>query len=163
MGFSIVVTNNSHVKYADEICIMMSDAAMIRGTGIAKRSPSYIEKKMRIGDAIIALDKEKVIDFCYVESWENQKYVANSGLIMHPKYRGLGIAKKIKRATFQLSKEKYSNSLLFGITTSMAVMKINSDLGYKPVTFSELTKDTCFWDGCKSCANYDILKRTNYN
>lgn len=161
MGFSIVVTNNSHVKYADEICKMMSDAAMIRGTGIAKRKPSYIEKKMILGDAIIALDKEKVIGFCYIESWDNQKYVANSGLIMHPKYRGLGIAKKIKRATFKLSKEKYSNSRLFGITTSMAVMKINSDLGYKPVTFSELTKDTCFWDGCKSCANYDILKRTN--
>ena len=94
MKFSIVVTNNSHVKYADEICKMMSEAAMVRGTGIAKRKPAYIEKKMSLGGAIIALDKEKVIGFCYIESWDNQKYVANSGLIMHPKYRGLGIAKK---------------------------------------------------------------------
>ena len=36
-------------------------------------------------------------------------------------------------------------------------MKINSDLGYEPVTYSELTQDEAFWAGCKSCVNYDIL------
>lgn len=39
-------------------------------------------------------------------------------------------------------------------------MKINHGLGYRPVTFSELTTDDLFWDGCKGCVNYDILMRT---
>jgi hypothetical protein len=38
-------------------------------------------------------------------------------------------------------------------------MKINSSLGYQPVTFSELTQEDAFWNGCKSCKNYDILER----
>jgi hypothetical protein len=36
-------------------------------------------------------------------------------------------------------------------------MKINSDLGYEPVTFSELTTSEDFWKGCKSCKNFGIL------
>jgi hypothetical protein len=40
-------------------------------------------------------------------------------------------------------------------------MKINSDLGYLPTTFSELPVDDNFWKGCESCVNYDILTRTN--
>jgi hypothetical protein len=36
-------------------------------------------------------------------------------------------------------------------------MKINSELGYEPVTYSELTQDEAFWAGCKSCVNYEIL------
>ncbi|MEJ2112984.1 MAG: GNAT family N-acetyltransferase, partial [Flavobacteriaceae bacterium] len=36
----------------------------------------------------------------------------------------------------------------------------NSDLGYKPVTFSELTDDQSFWNGCQTCKNYDVLQRT---
>ena len=39
-------------------------------------------------------------------------------------------------------------------------MKLNSDLGYKPVTFSELTTDESFWKGCQTCKNYDVLQRT---
>ena len=38
-------------------------------------------------------------------------------------------------------------------------MKINTRLGYVPVTFSELTDDEEFWAGCKGCINYDILRR----
>ena len=161
MHYEILVANNSHFKYATDICNMMAKAAKVRGTGIAQRQPIYIRKKMEEGKAIIALDGESPIGFCYIESWENQKYVANSGLITHPDYRKTGLAKAIKKATFNLSKEKFPNAQLFGITTSMAVMKINSDLGYKPVTFSELTKDENFWKGCESCANYDVLQRTN--
>ena len=37
---------------------------------------------------------------------------------------------------------------------------MNSDLGYKPVTFSELTTDQSFWNGCQTCKNYDVLQRT---
>jgi len=161
MQHLIIVANNSHKKYAKSICLMMEDAAKIRGTGIAKRNPTYIQLKMEQGKSIIALDGEKVIGFCYIEDWEGQKYVANSGLITHPDYRKTGLAKNIKKATFDLSKLKYPKAKLFGITTSMAVMKINSNLGYIPVTFSELTKDENFWNGCKGCVNYDVLMRTN--
>jgi len=41
-------------------------------------------------------------------------------------------------------------------------MKINYDLGYEPVTFSELTDDPNFWKGCQTCKNYDILQRTEH-
>ncbi|WP_196885397.1 GNAT family N-acetyltransferase [Aureivirga sp. CE67] len=160
---SIIITNASskHLKFASSICKMMENASSVRGTGIAKREPHYIEKKMEEGKAIIAIDNDLAVGFCYIESWEDQEYVANSGLIIHPKYQKKGLAKAIKKAIFDLSKEKFPTAKLFGITTSLAVMKINSDLGYKPVTFSELTKDETFWNGCRSCKNYDILKRTN--
>lgn len=160
MHVIVVMANNSHLKYADDICKMMSEAAKIRGTGIAKRVPAYIGKKMSEGKAVIALDQNKVVGFCYIESWENQKYVANSGLIVHPDFRKTGLAKRIKQKTFDLSKQKFPEAKLFGITTSMAVMKINSELGYQPVTFSALTKDDTFWKGCQGCTNYDILQRT---
>ncbi|MFD1553512.1 GNAT family N-acetyltransferase [Putridiphycobacter roseus] len=161
MNVIITLADKRHFHHAETICNMMSEAALVRGTGIAKRQPEYIQKKMEEGKAILALDKDIPVGFCYIESWENEKYVANSGLITHVNYRNTGLAKAIKKATFDLSKQKYPNAKLFGITTSMAVMKINSNLGYKPVTFSELTQDEKFWDGCNSCHNYDILQRTN--
>jgi hypothetical protein len=36
-------------------------------------------------------------------------------------------------------------------------MKINSELGYIPVSYSDLTDDEAFWKGCQSCVNYEIL------
>lgn len=160
MEISVEVACSSHYQHAQTICNLMEEAAKVRGTGIAKRQPEYIRKKMEEGKAIIALDGDKVAGFCYIESWEQQKYVANSGLIIHTDYRNAGLAKRIKKATFDLSLQKFPQARLFGITTSLAVMKINSELGYKPVTFSELTQDDAFWKGCESCKNYDILQRT---
>lgn len=160
INFSVQVADETHFQYASTICEMMEDAAKIRGTGIARRKPEYICQKMGEGKAIIALHENKVIGFCYIESWEDEKFVANSGLIVHSDFRKFGLAKKIKEEAFRLSKEKFPESKLFGITTSLAVMKINYDLGYKPVTFSELTQSDVFWDGCQSCKNYDILQRT---
>lgn len=156
----VLVANDDHHLYAIAICTMMAEASKIRGTGIAKRKPAYIQEKMTEGKAIIALDQDRVVGFCYIESWENKKYVANSGLIVHPDFRKSGLARAIKAATFQLSKEQFPKAKLFGITTSSAVMKINSDLGYKPVSFIELTQDEHFWKGCQNCVNYDILQRT---
>ncbi|MCB0535349.1 MAG: GNAT family N-acetyltransferase [Lewinellaceae bacterium] len=161
MQFEVKVADSSHHQFAQSICTLMEEAARVRGTGIAKRDPAYIQKKMSAGDAIIALDGNSVIGFCYIESWDGKRYVANSGLIVHPDYRKTGLARAIKQKTFELSKEKYPTAKLFGITTSLAVMKINSDLGYKPVTFSELTQDDAFWKGCQTCVNFDILQRTN--
>ena len=162
MSVIVIVANQSHKKYASIICQMMEDAAKVRGTGIAKRKPEYIKTKMDQGNAVIALNHENVVGFCYIETWENKKFVANSGLIVDPNYRQTGLAKKIKSEILKLSKEKYPSAKLFGITTSLAVMKINTDLGYKPVTFSELTTDNAFWAGCKSCKNVDILERTEH-
>lgn len=156
--FSILVANESHVGYAQEICDEMAESAKARGTGIARRSPEYVSKKMLEGKAVIALQNDGTwAGFCYIETWSHGKFVANSGLIVSPKFRNCGLAKKIKYKIFELSRQKYPDAKIFGLTTGLAVMKINSELGYEPVTYSELTQDEDFWQGCKSCVNYDIL------
>jgi len=131
---------------------------MARGTGIAKRTPEYVAAKMLEGKAVIALTPSgEWVGFCYIEAWGHDQFVANSGLIVAPPYRKSGVAKQIKKRIFDLSREKYPDAKIFGLTTGLAVMKINSELGYEPVTYSELTDDEEFWAGCKSCVNYDIL------
>jgi len=156
----IVIANESHFKYAAIICDTIAESAKVRGTGIAKRTPDYILRKLEKGNAVIALDDGKFVGFCYIEIWGHNKYVANSGLIVHPDYRNQGMAKKIKKSIFELSIKKFPSAKIFGITTGLAVMKINYELGYKPVTFSELTDDPQFWKGCQTCKNFDILTRT---
>lgn len=152
------VATSADTKYANIITDEMAASAQARGTGIAKRSPEYVASKMEEGKAVIALTPENDwVGFCYIEAWGHDQFVANSGLIVAPTYRKSGIAKKIKRRVFDLSREKYPEAKIFGLTTGLAVMKINSDLGYEPVTYSELTDDEEFWAGCKSCVNYDIL------
>lgn len=156
--FQILIANESHFGFAQIICDEMLSSAKARGTGIAKRSPEYIKEKMREGKAVIAFSEDGIwAGFCYIETWSHGEYVANSGLIVSPEFRKSGVAKRIKECTFRLSREKYPDAKLFGLTTGLAVMKINSDLGYEPVTYSELTQDEAFWAGCKSCVNYDIL------
>lgn len=136
----------------------MEASAAARGTGIAKRSHDYIEQKIDEGKAVIAItDQNEWVGFCYIETWSHGEYVANSGLIVAPAYRKSGVAKLIKQKIFNLSRQKYPEAKIFGLTTGLAVMKINSDLGYEPVTYSELTQDEAFWAGCKSCVNYEIL------
>jgi hypothetical protein len=156
--FNIIVAGLQHVSYAEIICDEMAESAKARGTGIAKRSPEYIANKMLEGKAVIALHKDGTwAGFCYIETWSHGDFVANSGLIVNPIYRKAGLAKAIKTKIFELSRQKYPKSKIFGLTTGLAVMKINSDLGYEPVTYSELTQDENFWKGCQSCVNYDIL------
>lgn len=156
----IVIANKSHSKYATIICKTIEDSADVRGTGIAKRTLENIITKLENENAVIALDGDKFVGFCYIETWNHGKFVANSGLIVHPDYRGQGIAKKIKRSVFNLSRTKFPNAKIFSITTGLPVMKMNYELGYKPVTFSELTTDDSFWKGCQTCKNYDVLTRT---
>ncbi len=152
----VATAGDSH--YATTITNEMQASAQARGTGIAKRSPDYIEIKINEGKAVIAVTTEgEWVGFCYIEAWGHDEFVANSGLIVAPAFRKSGVAKQIKHRIFNLSKEKYPESKIFGLTTGLAVMKINSDLGYEPVTYSELTDDEEFWAGCKSCVNYDIL------
>ena len=157
----LFITDKSHHVYACEICVAIEDAAQVRGTGIAKRSLEYLCSKIEQGDAVIALDGENFAGFCYIETWDHGKFVANSGLIVHPNYRNQGLAKKIKQMVFEHSRNKYPTAKIFSITTGLAVMKLNTALGYKPVTFSELTKEPSFWKGCQTCKNYDVLQRTS--
>lgn len=156
--FVVIPASEKHVGYADQICDEMAESAKARGTGIARRSPEYVANKMKEGKAVIALHKDGTwAGFCYIETWSHGDFVANSGLIVNPQFRKSGLAKAIKKRIFDLSREKYPKAKIFGLTTGLAVMKINSDLGYEPVTYSELTQDEEFWKGCQSCVNYDIL------
>ena len=152
------VAHNGDASFANIITDEMASSAKARGTGIAKRSPDYVAAKINEGKSVIAYTEDGTwVGFCYIEAWQHGQFVANSGLIVAPAFRKTGIAKKIKQTIFQLSREKYPNAKIFGLTTGLAVMKINSELGYEPVTYSELTDDEEFWAGCKSCVNYDIL------
>jgi len=156
--FDIQVATAQHADYAQQICDEMAESAKARGTGIAQRSPEYVADKMLEGKAVIALYKDGTwAGFCYIETWGHGDFVVNSGLIVNPQFRKVGLAKAIKHKIFDLSRSKYPDAKIFGLTTGLAVMKINSELGYEPVTYSELTQDEEFWSGCKSCVNYDIL------
>ena len=162
MKFNIEVASEMHCKYAEEICREMEASAKVRGTGIAKRTPEYVTRKMCEGKAVIALDEQhRFAGFSYIESWSHDLFVANSGLIVNPEYRKSGLARQIKKKIFELSRKKFPNAKIFSITTSLAVLKLNSEIGFKPVTFSELTDDDAFWKGCEACVNYDILQRNN--
>lgn len=156
------VATSDDAIYAKIITDEMASSARARGTGIAQRSPEYVARKMEEGKAVIALTRQdEWVGFCYIEAWGHEKFVANSGLIVAPPFRKTGIAKQIKYKIFALSRKMYPESKIFGLTTGLAVMKINSELGYEPVTYSELTDDDKFWEGCKSCVNYDILMSRN--
>lgn len=159
----ILIADERHYNYAETICTEMAQAAAHRGTGIAKRTEEYIQKKMEEGKAVIAITNEGVwVGFCYIETWQSGEYVANSGLIISEKFRNMGMAKLIKERIFELSRTTYPDAKIFGLTTGHAVMKINSALHYDPVPYSELTTDEQFWNGCKSCVNYNILTSKDF-
>lgn len=165
-GIRVLVADASHEKYVDTILRTITDSAKKRGSGIASRTHEYLATKMRERKAIIALDREdRFAGFCYIESWEHKQYVANSGLIVEPHYRGHHLATRIKEVAFTLSRLRWPNAKLFGLTSQIAVMKINTMLGYVPVTFAQLTQDDDYWAGCGTpdnpkCINCDILART---
>ncbi|MCP1995214.1 GNAT family N-acetyltransferase [Flavobacterium sp. HSC-61S13] len=157
--FTVAQAQASQIEYALQICEEMAASAQARGTGIARRNPEYIAQKMLEGKAVIALHIDGTwAGFCYIETWSHGNYVANSGLIVNPIFRNEGLAKEIKNKIFELSRTLYPTAKIFGLTTGFAVMKINSDLGYRPVPYSELTQDETFWKGCESCVNFAILQ-----
>lgn len=163
MNINVCVADESHTSYAQAICDLVYISAEERGTGIAKRTPEYISQKMKYGKAVIAIAEDgELAGFAYIETWSHTLFVANSGLIVAHKYRNTGLATRIKREIFNLSRRKYPDAKIFSITTGAAVMKINSAMGFRPVPFSELTDDPEFWAGCKGCRNFDILERNNY-
>lgn len=158
---TIEVASEKHLVYVDEILKTIEDAAKVRGTGIAKRKPEYVAQKIKEAKAVIALKGERFAGFSYIETWEHKQYVTTSGLIVHPDFRGLGLAKRIKDLTFSLARTRWPHAKIFSLTSGAAVMTMNTQLGYKPVTFAELTSDESFWKGCEGCINVDVLKRTD--
>ena len=163
MQIDVVVADESHAVYADEICEEIFLSPRERGTGIARRTPEYIIEKMMAGKAVIALSEDgRFAGFSYIETWGGKEYVANSGLIVAHAFRGIGLAMKIKSRIFQLSRERYPKAKIFSITTGAAVMKMNYELGFRPVTFAALTDDPEFWKGCQGCRNYGILESNDY-
>lgn len=156
--FKVAITNASDVFWVNEICHVTLSSALARGTGISGRSPELLAEKMRKGEAVIAFASDGTwAGFSFISSWDNGEYVSNSGLIVAPQFRHTGLAKKIKRKIFELSRQKYPHAKIFSLTTGLAVMKMNHELGFEPVTYSELTKDDVFWENCKSCINCPVL------
>ena len=158
---TVEVASDKHLIYVDEILKTIEEAAKVRGTGIAKRKPEYVAQKIKEAKAVIALQGEKFAGFSYIETWEHKQYVTTSGLIVHPDFRGLGLAKRIKDLTFSLARTRWPHAKIFSLTSGAAVMTMNTQLGYKPVTFAERTSDEAFWKGCEGCVNVDVLKRTD--
>jgi len=158
----VLVAEPHHETYVDTILDTIAEAAKVRGTGIAKRTHEYLTKKMLEAKAVIALRKSdrRFAGFSYIETWENQQYVTTSGLIVHPDFRGLGLAKRIKDMTFSLARTRWPHAKIFSLTSGAAVMTMNTQLGYQPVTFADLTEDEAFWKGCEGCVNVDVLHRT---
>ena len=157
----VVVADSSHEKYVDTILETIAEAAKVRGTGIAKRTHEYLVTKMREAKAVIALKGDRMAGFSYIETWGNKHYVTTSGLIVHPDFRGKGVAWRIKEMTFTLARTRWPHAKIFSLTSGAAVMTMNTRLGYKPVTFADLTDDEAFWRGCEGCVNVDILRRTD--
>ena len=157
----VMVADASHEKYVDTILKTIEEAAQVRGTGIAKRTHGYLLTKIREAKAVIALSGDRFAGFSYIETWGNKEYVTTSGLIVHPEFRGQGVAKRIKDMTFTLARKRWPHAKIFSLTSGSAVMKMNTRLGYHPVTFNDLTDDEAFWRGCESCCNVDVLHRTD--
>ena len=157
---TVMVADPSHEKYVDTILDTIEKAAKVRGTGIAKRTHEYVATKMKEAKAVIAVYGDEFVGFSYIETWGNKQYVTTSGLIVDPKFRGLGVAKRIKDLTFTLARTRWPHAKIFSLTSGAAVMAMNTQLGYHPVTFADLTDDEAFWRGCEGCINVDVLKRT---
>ena len=122
----VVFAEEDHAKFADEICRLIYESALQRGTGIAKRSPEYIASKIKGGKAVVALDGDRLVGFSYIECWEHGDYVATSGLIVSPDYRHMGLAARIKEKTFELARRRFPYAKIFSITTSLPVMKLTT-------------------------------------
>jgi predicted N-acetyltransferase YhbS len=152
----------SDVVFADQIIHEMESSAIVRGSGISKRSAAAIIEKIDAGKAIVAVTESgEWVGFSYIETWDNEKFVSNSGLIVSRDHRNQGVASLIKTQIFELSRSRYPLAKVFSITSGSAIMKLNTRLGFEAVTYAEIAQEPTFWDGCKSCVNYNVLQSKN--
>ena len=159
--FTVIPATKEHHCYIRDILATIYDASKVKGNSIVMRDPEYLAAKTNEGKAVIALKGDEFAGFCYLECWQNEKFVAHSGLIVKPEYCGQGLASKIKEATFQICRTMFPNAKIFNITKSEAVIKIDTRLGFKIVPYTELTDDPAFWKGCETRPHYHTLLKNN--
>lgn len=163
MRIEVIVADERHLSYAETISHELYLSSLGDKIGIAQRTPEYIRDKILSGKAVIALtDEGELAGFSYIESWGEKSFVANSGLIVPEKFRALGLARRIKEQTFILSRKLFPKAKIFSMTTSAAVMKMNYEFGFRPVTYDALTDDVEFWKGCEGCRNFPVLQEQKY-
>src|SRR5574344_722180 len=134
MNINVMGANESHMKFANQICDEIYVSSLERKTGIANRTPEYIGDKIKDGKAVIALtDEGEFAGFSYIEPWGGKRFVANSGLIVAHQFRGMRISKRIKEQTFILSRHKLSDAKIFTLPARSAGMKMNYGFGFRPV------------------------------
>jgi GNAT superfamily N-acetyltransferase len=115
------------------------------------------------GEAIIAVTEHELwAGFCYFDIWEKGKFISNSGMIVSPEFRNKGVAGAIKKQILALSRRRYPAANIFSITSTLAIMKLNTKFGFVPVSFAEITKEKHFWNKCRHCVNYNILESKNF-
>ena len=162
MEISVEVASEEHIPYIKDILAAIYEASQDKNNSIVMRDPDYLAAKMKEGKAVIALCDGDFAGFCYIECWEEERYVANSGLIVKPEYRGQHLASRIKKKIFEVSREMFPNACIFSITKSQAVKKMNTALGFKQAPYEELTSDPKFWKGCDTCPYFPELLANNY-
>ena len=158
MEINVVVANESHKHYIPDILSAIYEASQVKGNSIVMRDPDYLAQKMREGKAVIALCEGAFVGFCYLECWQDEQFVANSGLIVRPEFRGQGVATRIKQQIFEQCRKLFPDASIFGITKSEAVIRMNTKLGFERVGYDQLTHDPKFWKGCDTCPNYPVLQ-----
>ena len=153
------ISNASDLQYVSIIENQITESTKYPGVKMLRRSPELIAEKIILGEAVIACTLSgEWVGFSYIQPWDNATFVANCALVVAHPYRQKGIARRIKEKILDLSKKKYPGAKIFGLTASLAVMKINSSLGFHPVTYSEITQNEQYWTACQSCSNYSILE-----
>lgn len=158
MYFEVTVATEAHIIYIKDILAAIYEASQVPGNSIVMRDPDYLALKMREGKAVIALcDDGSFAGFCYLECWQDEQFLANSGMIVKPEYRGQGLATRIKQEIVRVCHEMFPDAAIFGITKSEAIKKISLRLGFEEVPYTEITTDPKFWKGCDTCRHYDEL------
>src|SRR5262249_18612440 len=112
----IRIANERDIQYT-EIIIEQIAESVKENTGICKRSAELINQKIKEGNAVIAVSTNfEWAGFCYIQEWDNGKFVSSCGLIVSPHCRKTNVARKIKEKIFELAVQKYPSSKLFGLT-----------------------------------------------
>lgn len=150
-------------QYADNIAHEISISALLRNVAIEPRTGDYIFQKMIDGLAVIAIDNEteEWIGFCALDVWNHQRYVANTGLIVKPKYRGKNVSNLLKNKLFELARIKFPSAKIFSLTNKELIKKINIDLGFQEVEAREILYDPYFNTGMNSWVDFiELLKHS---
>lgn len=159
---TVEVASEKHIPYIKDILAAIYEASKVKGNSIVMRDPDYLAVKMKEGKAVIALSGDDFAGFCYIECWQDEQFVANSGLIVKPEYRGQHLATRIKEKIFEVSRTMFPNVCIFSITKSQAVIKMNTALGFRQVSYDQLTTDPKFWKGCDTCPHFQELLSNGY-